>query len=1248
MQDRPSIFSRFNTRYRWLIFGLLCLSIGLGAFLFDRYRSDERIMTHLKEGIENDLNQYIEGFKSDGNIIEGEEQNTYVYCELTYRKGKLIQWNRNDYLPPLDSINRLRSIEENSLLTVGNRLYYQIREEATEDTAKLVLIPLHIAYEIQNAFLTPYVFLGRFQNRIPARSKRYMLRVSTDKASQGIHIENTEGKFLYAIEGVPLSIFRKYWRIVAVLFWLLGGIGVSLYLRTETIRLTQRKLLGDLVVWTGLAVLRVLSIGYNMATYAKLGIFRPDILAADYYLAPSLGDFTCNVILCLLLGWLLYKRFFPWLTEVYGKLLERVRLQWPIAVVTIFLSALISQLYVNQFLAIIQNSQVSIGFNDIFNLSLYASLILVDTGVLLLVVILLISCLLKYNIMFLRLKHAGMWEFLAMFMILIGSNVLLYLSDPLPVIVISAALGLLGLVLYRAPHALLDRYDLSNYSLLIIMFAMFSTYGIQEGIALKTERQIESIAKQINEGGVAKTLTNFTKLVKELDVRDNKQMLRSEWTKAESPERFLEWLKERFLSSTIGVFDMAMFLYDADGNRIDEAQGVEPYFNLDADISLNDQGQEVYPGLYQISVLDLGETFDNVFIGEYELDLEDSSAYLLRLEMYPSTLGSEGLYPSLLLEEQAYENLNRISSVDFAFYRNGTLYNKRGNSSFERTLPEHDKISQSSHKKCPTYNEYTHFDLNDSSKIVVVRYPKQGIFGIITAFSCIFYLYVLAAFLMLLPGQVAAGMENRVRFSNVPLRLKIQIVLLGISILPMIIIIFLSSSIKARYYEQVLQELNTETTRIAKIVKDDYLLLRSELFGRITVSRQLKERIQEIRQTLPNDIHIFDEGGKLLASTQPLVFESGISSGLMDPSAYHQLRSGLGSDIVMRERIGNQEFFSGYQPILGNEIEPVGYVNVPYLTKQDQVNEQVNSFLAYLVNIYLVLFLFVGIVTVFLSNTITQPLLLIQRKLAQTSFGNVNEPIEYEAEDEIGAIVDAYNVMVEKIAESEQKLAATQRQLAWKWVARQVAHEIKNPLTPMKLRIQLLMRTSQMDKARAERMLPKVMKTLLVQIDSLVNIANSFSEFANMPRAKNSVFVLNEVLHEVTDLYENAENAELVVDIAEGEFPIYADRDQVSRVFNNVIKNALQAIEDNGIVKVSMKTNEEMCMIEIEDNGSGMTEEVQKRLFEPKFSTKTSGMGLGLAIVKKIIETANGNIDFKSTLGEGTTFYIQFPRSEDV
>ncbi|HHG83208.1 MAG TPA: HAMP domain-containing histidine kinase, partial [Bacteroidetes bacterium] len=399
-----------------------------------------------------------------------------------------------------------------------------------------------------------------------------------------------------------------------------------------------------------------------------------------------------------------------------------------------------------------------------------------------------------------------------------------------------------------------------------------------------------------------------------------------------------------------------------------------------------------------------------------------------------------------------------------------------------------------------------------------------------------------------------------------------------------------------------------------------------------------------------NDINIYYNTGKLHLSTQPAIYELGLTSEYMNPAVYHRIRSGEISDIVIEDKIGNINYFSGFFPIMNDNRKIVGFLNIPYFKNQDKINQQSLGLLTLLVNIYVFIFLAIGIIAVLISNSIIRPLALLSNKLEDTNLGRRNEPIEWSSHDEIGEIIQAYNQMLDKLAESETKLAQSQREMAWQEMARQVAHEIKNPLTPMRLSVQHLVRTWARDKPENEKLnglFGKVTKTILVQIESLVNIADSFSQFSKMPEPKNSTFLLNQVVQEVADLYSASKEVQLKMDIPTAEFYVFSDRDQLSRVFNNLVKNAIQAIDHGeGKVEILMKITGNQATITISDNGKGISGEIGQRIFEPKFSTKSSGMGLGLAIVKKIVEGSGGRIYFESEVGKGTKFYVELPRVE--
>jgi two-component system nitrogen regulation sensor histidine kinase NtrY len=266
--------------------------------------------------------------------------------------------------------------------------------------------------------------------------------------------------------------------------------------------------------------------------------------------------------------------------------------------------------------------------------------------------------------------------------------------------------------------------------------------------------------------------------------------------------------------------------------------------------------------------------------------------------------------------------------------------------------------------------------------------------------------------------------------------------------------------------------------------------------------------------------------------------------------------------------------------------------------------------------------------------------------MKEVNLGKHNEAIEWKRNDEIGDLVKEYNKMVAKLDESAVILAKSERETAWREMARQVAHEIKNPLTPMKLSLQYLQRAIKNKAHNVNELSENVAQTLVEQIEHLNQIASEFSQFANIGNPKIEKFDLNELLKSVIQLYTTGDEAKIEWEVRNDKIMIEADKTQINRLFTNLIQNALQAVPENKLAAIKISSgfsNDVNAVITVKDNGTGIPEQVQSKIFTPNFTTKTSGTGLGLAMCKGIIEQAKGEIWFETKLGEGTTFYVQLP-----
>jgi nitrogen fixation/metabolism regulation signal transduction histidine kinase len=394
---------------------------------------------------------------------------------------------------------------------------------------------------------------------------------------------------------------------------------------------------------------------------------------------------------------------------------------------------------------------------------------------------------------------------------------------------------------------------------------------------------------------------------------------------------------------------------------------------------------------------------------------------------------------------------------------------------------------------------------------------------------------------------------------------------------------------------------------------------------------------------------LYDLNGNLFASSRPKVFDEGLTSKKMDPESYFNIGLLQRTEFIHDENIGKLFYLSAYVPVKNKDGKLVALLNLPYFAKQSDLEKEISTFLVALINIYVLLFGFSIIVAIFISNYLTKPLKLIQEKLGKIKLGKTNEPIEWKQQDEIGSLVSEYNRMILELQKSAELLARSERESAWREMAKQVAHEIKNPLTPMKLSIQHMQRLINDGSENLEDKIKRISKTLIEQIETLSTIATEFSNFAKMPKANLGTISISEVAENSIRLFK-AEETEIIFNNAvDGRATIFADKDQLLRVFNNLIKNAIQSIPEGrkGKVEVSLSRQNGEMLISVKDNGSGISDEVVDKIFVPNFTTKSTGMGLGLAMVKNILEGINGKIWFVTSKDTGTTFYVSIPEMKE-
>ena len=404
-----------------------------------------------------------------------------------------------------------------------------------------------------------------------------------------------------------------------------------------------------------------------------------------------------------------------------------------------------------------------------------------------------------------------------------------------------------------------------------------------------------------------------------------------------------------------------------------------------------------------------------------------------------------------------------------------------------------------------------------------------------------------------------------------------------------------------------------------------------------------KDKIHELADIHNVEINIYSLEGKLVKSSKASFSVDKVAPPI--PNYVLKLvQSSVDKRYVDIKSINGVKNRSSFSQIKDEKFKPLGILNIPYVEDDGFYEKELRQFLIRLSQVYSFMLIIAFALAYFLASYITKSLKTISDKINETSLNQKNEKIVIEANSrEINSLINAYNQMVDKLEESASKLAQSEREQAWREMAKQVAHEIKNPLTPMRLTVQSFQRKFDANDPNLKQKLDDYTKTLIQQIDTMTSVASAFSNFASMPAQQNETLNVVEVVEFSLDIF----NEDFIQFKSEKqEIIAVLDRTQLIRIITNLVKNAIQSIpeeQDLKVVLVSVNEKETMVEITVTDNGIGIEEVNREKIFEPKFTTKNSGMGLGLGIIKNIIENYKGTITFETEPGKGSTFMVSLP-----
>jgi len=500
----------------------------------------------------------------------------------------------------------------------------------------------------------------------------------------------------------------------------------------------------------------------------------------------------------------------------------------------------------------------------------------------------------------------------------------------------------------------------------------------------------------------------------------------------------------------------------------------------------------------------------------------------------------------------------------------------------------------------------------------------------ISLFSYIFVLLILSSLILLTANRIRQFLPKsfNTNFFTGSLQNKIQLTIIMLIVSSFILIGFIT----IYYFNQI-------SNQYARVALERKLDLATKMFQKDNFNyNELQNTINDLHHSEEIDIYLINESSEIIASNYKAL------------ELDEKLHATDTLQTFSRFQIENMSYQSMTAQLAVVDDSPV-YIKIIADSQSNSVS-YVSDFIGTLINIYVFLFIIAGAIAIFISKPITDPISAIGERMRQLKLGKRNEPLDYNSEDELGALVKEYNLMISKLEDSTKMIAQSERDSAWREMAKQVAHEIKNPLTPMKLSIQYLQRAVGMADADPHELIKRISSTLIEQIDNLTQIANEFSNFGTLPKGNNEKVILNEVVEAIHDLFRKRDDMDIMLEEPIDDVIVFADKNHLIRILNNLLKNAMQAIPEQkrGRINLRLYTAKSRAIIKVSDNGTGIPPSMRDKVFTPNFTTKSSGTGLGLAISATMLETFNGKIYFETEENIGTDFYIEIPlmRSEEV
>ena len=1209
-------------KYRYLIFSLLLFVL---AFLLEnhllyhhpevklvrKFETELHVQKKLLNEKLDEIQKIITSDQSHGDLQAELHQYSALYRDqglgfVILNHDQMIYWSHNHFAFTSRFLSTMKSQE---LLALPNGTYFGLNRKV--DTLNVVgLIQIKDIYSIENQFISNH-FVKPFKLPddfvIQKEKSKFNLSVRDEKGSYLFSIlPNGKIHCNYSQLYFPVALF-----VIAFLILLIFTRQMFKEYRHEHFLLRVIVLAFSLFGFYWFHILfRIPQLLYAFQ------LFEPSLYAYSFWL-PSLGDLLLLAVLVFF--WVL--NFTKDFAYSRGKNKQEFIAAYLFSMTVYFLANFLVE-------NLIRNSSVSFQLNQIDDINQYSV-----AGYLIIAFLFFSAFLLNLKVLEAGERYISKSRFLRIHFVLIIIFIGLSFTLQNSYLYTTSLFLITNFSVFALQNTQFKRHSLSYLIYFVSLFAFFSLIIIQHHNQLRKVQIQKLMAVNLNSEHDPAAEIFFTEIQRELNVDSVIPYLFST-----SFDELDSYIKRQYFSGYFRKYDVDVYLCrGADSLLLKPEDKYVPCFPF-FESMIAESGTQI-PGTKFYFMDNMNGRIS--YMGKLFYPLTaDSLGTSVFLELNSRLLPEGAGFPELLLD-RSMAKPDRYKHFSYAKYFNKELVYISGDYQYNYYIDSYDIKNDSTEFKLAKWDGYDHliYNLGNDNYIIVSDKSFESLDYLIS-FPYLFVFYFIFILFVIFVGNSSFRRKALVY----DLKFKIQASIISVVLVSLFVVAAGTIFYNIQEYKNKHQDdLNEKMKSIAEEIN-----LRLNDASEITpdLVNWLWQELNQLSIVFRTDINIYGMNGELVASSRPEIFLKGIISNRMNTKALYELTENYQVSYSQPEKIGNLSYLSVYEPIINNMGDYLGFINLPYFSRGDELKQEISTFIVAFINLYVLLFLASVIVAVLLANQITRPLSMVREKLKGIQLVKKNEQINYQRDDEIGALIKEYNRKVEELAESADLLARTERELAWREMAKQIAHEIKNPLTPMKLNIQYLQRAKDAKEEHFDEYFNRVTRILIEQIDNLSEIATEFSNFAKIPKAKNEVFNLTDQLKKVTGLFESSTYIDFSVQLGgQNELFVFADHEQISRAVVNLIKNAIQSIpaKRNGKVQVVLEQNDQYAVISVKDNGAGIPEDIRQQMFQPNFTTKSSGMGLGLAIVKKIIENARGNIWFETELGNGTTFFVEIP-----